>query len=81
VKNKNNDKRKNRLFRGKYRLHLRGVLQLLVTANAVRSAPILVTLMMEEVRSSETSVLTRGARRNMPEDGTLRRHRRENLKS
>jgi hypothetical protein len=32
------------------------VLRLLVTANAVPSSPIFVTLMMEEIRSSEASV-------------------------
>jgi hypothetical protein len=34
--------------------------QLPVTANVVHSSPILVTLMMEALSSSETSVLTRG---------------------
>jgi hypothetical protein len=38
---------------------LRSVLRLLVTANVVPSSPILVTLMMQVLHSSETSVLTR----------------------
>jgi hypothetical protein len=44
------------------------VLRFLVIANAVSSSAILVNLMMEAKRSSETSVLTR-ATCNIPEDG------------
>jgi hypothetical protein len=47
-------------------------LQLLVTANVVLRWPILVTLMMENVRPSETSILTRTTRRHIPEDCILR---------
>jgi hypothetical protein len=57
-------------FRGKYRLHdqsdknrqatnFKRVLRVLVTANVVPSSPILVTMMNEAIRSSETSVLAR----------------------
>jgi hypothetical protein len=50
---------------------LRNVRRLLVTANFVPSAPILVTLMMEALVFPETSLLTRATRRNIPEDGIV----------
>jgi hypothetical protein len=37
--------------------------------------------MMEELRSSETTFLTRPTLRNIPEDGIPHSHRRKNLKS
>jgi hypothetical protein len=62
-------------------IFLRSVRRLLVAANVVPSLPILVTLTMEALRSSEKSVLITATWRNISEDGILHSHCRGNLKS
>jgi hypothetical protein len=47
------------------------VVLLLVTANFVPISPSFVALMMDAIRSTKTSVLTRATRRYIPEDGIL----------
>jgi hypothetical protein len=52
-------------------IFLRRVLRLLVTANLVPNSPIISTLMIEAMRSSETPVLARATWYNIPDDGIL----------
>jgi hypothetical protein len=62
-----------------YMLILRGMFQLLVTANVVLTSLIPLTLMMEAIRSSEMSVPTRTALPHIAEGDIHHSHRRKNL--
>jgi hypothetical protein len=57
------------------------VLQLLVTANILLNWGNLPALMLEAIRSSETSVIIKATRSHISENGLLHSHHRENLKS
>jgi hypothetical protein len=50
---------------------LHSICWMLATANFVPSPPIIVILMMEAIRSSETSILTRATWCNISENGIL----------
>jgi hypothetical protein len=70
------DSCKNRRFGRTYRFHNQGE-----NVNVITGSPILVTLIIEVTRYSETSVLIRATRRNISEDGIIHSHRREDIKS
>jgi hypothetical protein len=83
----------NRLFGRTFRLHYQGQLATEARCEEIHSirsvlrlltfflgSRIIVTLMMEAIHPSETSVITRATWCYIPEDSTLHSHRRENLR-
>jgi hypothetical protein len=71
-----------KLTSSKIRVKISELRTLLNTANVVHSLMIPVTLMMEAIRSSETSDLTRATRRHhIPKDRHLHCYRLEDIKS
>jgi hypothetical protein len=52
----------------------------MASSGILRCVALVRTDVSEEISASETSVLTRVARRSIPEDAILHSHRRENLK-
>jgi hypothetical protein len=57
--------------RSTHLVFLRSVRRLLVRASVVPSSPVLVTLMMDALCSSDTSIFARATRSNIPEDAVL----------
>jgi hypothetical protein len=79
------DSRNNRRFGGTFRRHYQSEKNQgdrnNVTAYVVHSSLIRLTLLKEQMHSSETVFLTRATRRHITEDGIVHFHCRENLKS
>jgi hypothetical protein len=63
-----------------YTVHILHIVFLRSVRRLRVSSLILITLMLEAIRSSEMPVLKGAIRRNIPDDGILQSHRREKLK-
>jgi hypothetical protein len=61
------------------RVFLHSILRFLFNPNVLTSPTVI--LMIEAIRSPQTSILTTATRRNIPKDDILHSHCRENLKS